>query len=172
MIVRFSIVIGFGAAVAAGAALAQTHQEADYGKHVYEKANCMGCHKWHGNGGGGYGGSALSLRATKLEREQIIETISCGRPGTGMPYHLQDAYDGAGCYGLSKADVAGEMPPAPLTFLRKSDIEAVADYVLTNIKGKGEPDYADCVAFFGGASHMCHIYQQSAPGDAATKPAQ
>ena len=37
------------------------------GKAVFSKANCMGCHKWHGNGGGGYGGDALSLRKTELE---------------------------------------------------------------------------------------------------------
>ena len=24
------------------------------GKAVYKKANCVGCHKWHGGGGGGY----------------------------------------------------------------------------------------------------------------------
>ena len=46
--------------LAAEGALART---AD-GKQVYESANCMGCHKWHGQGGGGYGGVALSLRET------------------------------------------------------------------------------------------------------------
>ena len=55
------------------------------GKAVFSRANCVGCHKWHGNGGGGYGGDALSLRKTELTREQIIETVSCGRPGTAMP---------------------------------------------------------------------------------------
>ncbi|MET0515814.1 MAG: c-type cytochrome, partial [Nitrospiraceae bacterium] len=34
------------------------------GKAVFKRANCVGCHKWHGNGGGGYGGDALSLRKT------------------------------------------------------------------------------------------------------------
>ena len=47
---------------------------------VFRRANCFGCHKWHGNGGGGYGGDALSLRKTELTREQIIETVNCGRP--------------------------------------------------------------------------------------------
>ena len=55
------------------------------GKQVYQKANCVGCHKWHGGGGGGYGGAALSLRASSLTREQIVEIVNCGRPGTGMP---------------------------------------------------------------------------------------
>ena len=50
------------------------------GKAVFSRANCVGCHKWHGNGGGGYGGDALSLRKTELTRDQIIETVGCGRP--------------------------------------------------------------------------------------------
>jgi len=49
----------------------------EVGKAVFKRANCFGCHKWHGNGGGGYGGDALSLRKTELTREQIIETASC-----------------------------------------------------------------------------------------------
>ena len=28
-------------------------QAPDLGRRVYEKANCVGCHKWHGGGGGG-----------------------------------------------------------------------------------------------------------------------
>ena len=63
------------------------------GKAVFSKANCVGCHKWHGNGGGGYGGDALSLRRTELTRDQIIETVACGRPGTGMPFFSRGAYD-------------------------------------------------------------------------------
>ena len=52
------------------------------GKRLF-RADCAGCHKWHGGGGGGYGGAALSLRNTHLSRDQIIETVGCGRPGTG-----------------------------------------------------------------------------------------
>jgi len=38
------------------------------GRAVFKRGNCFGCHKWHGNGGGGYGGDALSLRKTQLTR--------------------------------------------------------------------------------------------------------
>ena len=38
------------------------------GKTVFSRANCVGCHKWHGNGGGGYGGDALSLRKTEPQQ--------------------------------------------------------------------------------------------------------
>jgi hypothetical protein len=53
-----------------------------------------------------------------------------------------------------------DMEPRKGVFLRPHDIEAVADYVLANIKGKGEPNYAECVSFFGNTSRVCDIYKQ------------
>jgi len=149
-------------------ALAGTPRDPDAeGKAVYKRANCIGCHKWHGNGGGGYGGDALSLRRTQLDREQIIQTVSCGRLGTGMPYHLRGAYDTIKCYNQTRSDLKDLMPPEGSTFLRPSEIEAVADYVLHHIKGKGEPNYADCTAFFGDGSRVCNIYRERAESAAA-----
>ena len=129
------------------------------GKAVFSKANCVGCHKWHGNGGGGYGGDALSLRKTELTREQIIETISCGRPGTGMPFFTRGAYDEIKCHDMNRQDAGAQMPPEGGTFLRQKDIEAVADYVLTHVKGAGEPTYAQCIDFFSSGSRVCDIYR-------------
>jgi mono/diheme cytochrome c family protein len=128
----------------------------DLGRRVYEKANCIGCHKWHGGGGGGYGGAALSLRETTLERVDLIEVIRCGRPATGMPYHDRNAYKTAACYGgMTKADLGADFPAKAATFLRPEEIEAVADYVIAHVQGKGEPSYDDCVAFWGPDSHEC-----------------
>ena len=131
---------------------------------VYKKANCVGCHKWHGDGGGGYGGAALSLRKTILTRDQIIETVKCGRPGVGMPFHIRDIYDDETkpCFGLGRADLTGQMPPSGAVFLRQPEIEAVADYVLANIKGKGDVNLADCEAFFGKNNRQCSQYDKPA----------
>src|SRR5216683_1041313 len=134
----------------------------DAGKAVFKRANCFGCHKWHGNGGGGYGGDALSLRKTELTREQIIETVGCGRPGTGMPFFIRGAYDTIKCYDTNRQDAGSQMPPEANTFLRPNDIEAVADYVIARIKGKSEPNYAECVSFFGDTSRVCDIYKTQA----------
>jgi mono/diheme cytochrome c family protein len=131
-------------------------QAPDLGRRVYEKANCVGCHKWHGGGGGGYGGAALSLRETALERAELVEVIRCGRPATSMPYHDRKAYDGAPCYGgMTKADLGADFPPKAATFLRRQEIEAVADYVFENLQGKGETTYEDCVAFWGEGNREC-----------------
>ncbi|MGH6914535.1 MAG: c-type cytochrome [Geminicoccales bacterium] len=139
--------------VALGSALAAS--DAALGKRVYRKANCVGCHKWHGGGGGGYGGAALSLRATPLDAEGIREVVRCGRPGTRMPYHDRDAYKGAGCYGMTKAELGHDAPSKAAIFLRAEEIDAVVAYVITNLKGKGEPTYEDCVAFWGAGERQC-----------------
>ena len=137
--------------------------QTDAGKQVFKRANCMGCHKWHGNGGGGYGGDALSLRKTELTREQIIETVGCGRPGTGMPFFTRGAYDSVKCHDMTREDVGAQIPPEANVFLRPNDVEAVADYVLARIKGRGEPNYSECVDFFGNASRVCDIYKAQQP---------
>lgn len=147
-----------------------TSDPTDAGKAVFKRANCFGCHKWHGNGGGGYGGDALSLRKTELTREQIMETVSCGRPGTGMPFFTRGAYDTEKCHGMSRLDVGDQIPPEANTFLRQPDIEAVADYVLGHIKGRGEPNYTECVDFFGNTSRVCDIYKTQATPAAGAAP--
>ena len=161
-----------GALTAPCAALAQSGPVAEIGKAVYKRANCVGCHKWHGNGGGGYGGDALSLRKTELTREQIAETVGCGRPGKGMPFFTRGAYDTVKCYDMTREEAGSHMPPEANTFLRPGDIEAVADYVIAHIKGRGEPNYPECVSFFGDTSRVCDIYK-TVPAElsqAATSP--
>jgi mono/diheme cytochrome c family protein len=140
------------------------------GKSVFRRANCMGCHKWDGSGGGGYGGDALSLRRTQLDREQIIMTVECGRPGTGMPYHLRGAYDdpNKSCYGMDKREDGVQLPPEPTAYLRTDDIMAVVNYVIDTIKGKGQTTYAECTAFWGAGSRVCNIYQSA--GHEAARP--
>jgi mono/diheme cytochrome c family protein len=140
----------------------------DEGIRIYKSANCVGCHKWSGEGGGSYGGAAANLRKTSLTMEQIQETIRCGRPMTGMPHFQANAYADGSCYGLTQADLPdGKMPPASDHPLRPADIQAVAAYVVTSIKGKGDPTLGQCQAFFGTGSRVCDIY---ASQDAKTAP--
>ena len=158
--IRLSLCVAavVGGALIAGAASAGGTRGED-GQHVYEQANCGGCHKWSAGGGGGYGGSALSLRQTQLSVDQIVEIVTCGRPGTGMPHFTSDPYGAGHCYGLTAEDVKDMKPPAANLVLRPQEIEDVAHYVVEDIKGKGEPTLADCTAFFGDESHACDLYR-------------
>jgi mono/diheme cytochrome c family protein len=135
---------------------AAAQDDLQLGKEVYQKANCVGCHKWHGDGGGGYGGAALSLRETMLEREEIAEVVRCGRPATRMPYHDRNAYQAVDCYGgMTKADLGNDFPPKAASFLRAEEIDAVVVYVATQLQGHGEPTKEDCRAFWGEGSREC-----------------
>ena len=153
-----------------GARLANAQPAAspDEGLRVFKSDNCVGCHKWSGQGGGGYGGAAANLRATSLTLEQIEETVRCGRPMTGMPHFDGDAYTDGRCYGLKKSDLPPDkMPPEPDHPLRPADIKAVATYVVTFIKGQGEPTFSQCQAFFGSGSRVCDVYAK--PGEAVSQ---
>ncbi len=155
------VVSGFAGALALAALLLTANglraaTDLELGKRVYKKANCVGCHKWHGGGGGGYGGAALSLRATELDRDQLLEVVRCGRPGTRMPYHDRNAYKTDSCYGgMTKADLGEDFPAQAAIFLRPPEIEAVVDYVQSQLQGKGEPTKADCIAFWGEGERQC-----------------
>jgi Cytochrome C oxidase, cbb3-type, subunit III len=168
------VIIGFryGAAavfvaamLTSGATLAQSEQADQDGLRVFKAANCMGCHKWSGTGGGGYGGAAANLRNTTLSLDQIEQTIRCGRLAKGMPHFEEDAYSDGHCYGLKKADLtATQMPPEPDHPLRPADIKAVAKYVFYTLKGSGEPTFAQCQAFFGTGTRACGVYEDQGSG--------
>ena len=127
----------------------------EFGKEIYKiKANCQFCHKWDASGDTGYGGNALSLRKTALNREQFAEVIKCGRPGTGMPYHDQYAYTDKRCYGMTRDDVGKNMPLLGES-LSPREIDAVVKYLFAKAVGRGESTYQDCVDFWGTETRQC-----------------
>ena len=129
----------------------------DYGLSAYKRGNCMGCHKWHGDGGPGYGGAALSLRETGLDREQLITIIACGRPGTNMPFFDKKGYVDDRCFGLKFSDFEGDDKNRPLrakNFLNARQIDAVVDFIINDLQGqKLSKDY--CLKFFGKPTRSC-----------------
>jgi hypothetical protein len=125
----------------------------------------VGCHKWTGTGGGGYGGAAANLRKTKLNLDQIELTIKCGRISKGMPHFDTDAYTDGRCYGMKASQLApGQIPPEADHPLRPSDIDAVAKYVVEHIKDQGEATVDQCHAFFGTGSRVCDMYAKRDEG--------
>ena len=136
-----------------------------FGKHLYRE-HCAGCHKWDGSGGGGYGGAAASLRAAHLNRKQMISIVSCGIPGSGMPYHLRDAYTKAHpCYGATSRKALGKNAPVgPNQFLHPSEISQIVNYVVTTVEGRGKTTFAECQAFFGTHTRACDNYRSAGIG--------
>jgi mono/diheme cytochrome c family protein len=64
-------------------------QNVSFGERLFrDKADCQFCHGIDGDGRGDprSPGRAANLHNTHLNREQLIEVIACGRPGTEMPH--------------------------------------------------------------------------------------
>jgi mono/diheme cytochrome c family protein len=150
------LVITYGYARAQDMQSAEEARTIEFGKDIFKtKATCQFCHKWDASGDQGYGGNALSLRKTQLTPAQVAETIKCGRPGTGMPYHDQFAYTDKRCYGLTRADLGNDMPPEPNAFLNAHEIDAVVKYLFAKAVGRGPSTYEDCVDFWGQDTQQC-----------------
>jgi cytochrome c553 len=135
---RFSALIG-AAALLLSADLAFA-QDTSFGQRLFQdKADCQFCHGVNGAGRGDprSPGRAANLHETYLNRDQLVEVITCGRPGTEMPHFDKYAYEDTDCYGLKGKNLGNDAARDPhSTSLTKREIEAVADYILAKFVGK------------------------------------
>jgi mono/diheme cytochrome c family protein len=143
-------------------AAAQTPAGADIalGKRLYQaKATCGFCHGWSGDGAGDplSEGKAANLRETKLDHDQLVETVRCGVPGgTAMPHFDKFAWtEGENCFGMTGAEVGDKKPPSPTADLSKREIAAIVAYLEAKVVGKGPPTVAECEEFFGAGAPLC-----------------
>jgi cytochrome c553 len=115
-------------------------QDTSFGQRLFQdKADCQFCHGIDGDGLGDprSPGRAANLHETHLSRDQLIEVIACGRPGTEMPHFDKYAYEDTDCYGLKGKDLGNDAPHYPhSTSLTRREIEAVADYILAKFVGQ------------------------------------
>jgi mono/diheme cytochrome c family protein len=118
-------------------------QDTSFGQRLFQdKADCQFCHGIDGDGRGDprSQGQAVDLHKTILNREQLIEVITCGRPGTEMPHFDRFAYEDKSCYGRTAAELRNDTPHDPhSTSLAKREIEAVVDYIFANLSANRTP---------------------------------
>ncbi|HTJ59170.1 MAG TPA: hypothetical protein VL418_16650 [Devosiaceae bacterium] len=131
----------FAAGVLALGFLAQPAFAQDTGgeRIYFDKGQCNQCHGKFGNGvGDDPRESGANFRAMTLDKPTLIMIISCGVPGTNMPYFDKFSYTDDRCYGQTAAQIGSQKPQQPLAdFLAKRDISVVADYLLQNFINKG-----------------------------------
>jgi len=144
----------------AGAARAQTPDPADIadGMRLFrQKGNCQACHGWAGDGRklDSQMPDGANLRASALDRESMVKTIKCGRPGTGMPPFDKFAYSDGRCYGLKQDDLKGRRMPDPPATLLAREIDMIAEFMLAKIIGKGPMDRAKCIDYWGSDVEVC-----------------
>ncbi len=148
-----------GFLLAAGAPAAA--QNVDLGYKVYKtKIDCGLCHGWAGNGvpDDPRQPKGANLRETTLNREQLIEVIKCGRPGTGMPHFDARAYEDKRCYDSTRADLGDQTPPGWGTSLIGREMEALGDYLMAKVVGQGEITKEQCFEYYGEGAAACAEY--------------
>jgi hypothetical protein len=133
-----------------------------YARRLYQdKAQCSFCHGWAADGAGEpqSNGGAANLRNSFLNRDQLIEVIMCGRPGTPMPHFDEQAYSDDRCYGMTAAELGPQVPALPPgATLRKREAEVIADYLLAKIIGHGPITREECEEMFGEHARSCGQY--------------
>jgi hypothetical protein len=124
-----------------------------------QKGNCQACHGWAGDGRkmDNQMPTGSNLRESEMNRELLIITIKCGRPGTGMPAFDKFAYSDGRCFGLKQADLKARdlMLADPATPLQNREVELLADFLLARVVGKGPMDHAKCVEYWGSDVDAC-----------------
>jgi mono/diheme cytochrome c family protein len=126
-----------------------------------DKAQCSFCHGWAGDGAGEpqSNGGAADLRQTQLTREQLVEVIMCGRPGTPMPHYDETAYTDKRCYDVTEKEIGAQVPALPPgSTLQKREAEAIADYLLAKVIGRGPVTREECEEAFGAGARSCGRY--------------
>ena len=125
-----------------------------------QKGDCQACHGWAADGRkmDSQMPDAPNLRETRLSRERLVQTIKCGRPGTGMPAYDKFAYSDGRCYGMKQADLKTPMPDPPATF-QPREVELVTDFLFAKVVGKGPMDHATCIAYWGADVDACRDFK-------------
>ena len=134
-----------------------------YGAQLYrQKGNCQACHGWAGDGRkmDNQMPDGANLRETALDRQNLIVTIKCGRPGKEMPAFDRLAYSDGRCFGLKQTDLTArqlQMPDPPATLLQ-SEIEPLVDFLIAKVIEKGPMDHAKCIEYWGSEVDICREF--------------
>ena len=124
-----------------------------------QKGDCQSCHGWAADGRkmDSQMPDGSNLRETRLNRDRLVQTIKCGRPGTGMPAFDKFAYTDGRC-GLKAADLKTPMTDPPATF-QPREIDLVVAFLMEKVVGKGPMDRAKCVAYWGSDVDACKDFK-------------
>jgi hypothetical protein len=133
---------------------------AEGGRLFRQNANCQACHGWAGDGRkmDSQMPDGANLRETNLDRQNLILTIRCGRPGTEMPAFDRFAYSDGRCYGLKQADLrsSGKQMSDPPATLQPREVETIADFLVAKVVQKGPMDHGKCIDYWGSEVEVCN----------------
>lgn len=126
------------------------------------KGGCQSCHGWAGDGRktDNQMPDGANLRESLLDRDIIMHTIKCGRPGRHMPAYDRLAYSDGRCYGMKQADLRNNPLPDPPATLQQREIERITDFLFAKVIKQGPMDRAKCVGYWGKESEVCGEFKQ------------
>ncbi len=75
-----------------------------------------------------------------------------------MPYHDGFAFTDTRCYGVTAEELGDQVPERAQQTLQKAEIEAVVDYLLVKVVGRGPITRAECEEFFEPGAKACEEY--------------
>jgi mono/diheme cytochrome c family protein len=140
-----------GVCAQGGVVLAQNADAVKAGLDLWRGSGCSECHGPFANGEKerDEAPTGADLRRARLDAAELKLTISCGRPGTGMP-----AFDGGStlCAGRQNGEY-----PAPRA-LKSEEIDAVVTYLQARILGKGRITKQECLAYYYDKPDWCDDY--------------
>jgi mono/diheme cytochrome c family protein len=146
------LILAVGVLTPESAARAQNEDAVKAGLNIWRGSGCSECHGPFANGEKerDEAPDGANLRQARLDAAALKLTISCGRPGTGMP-----AFDGGAalCAGRQNGDY-----PAPRN-LNSGEIDAVVAYLQARILGKGRITKQECLLYYYDKPDWCDDYQ-------------
>src|ERR1700731_4634518 len=134
-------VVGVFALVAllcATTSFAQDETKVKAGLELWKSSGCADCHGAFADGEKqrDEAPTGANLRTARLDAAALKQTISCGRPGTGMPAFDEGAYKVRACNGQALGPPPSDLSPPPRT-LTPDEIDTVVTYLQARIIGKG-----------------------------------
>ena len=136
---------------------AQDEAQVIAGLAAWKKAACANCHGAFANGVREVekAPDGANLRETPLDRAGLVEVIRCGIPGAEMPGHDAGAFIETACYGIVSALPEGAAQAKPLSL---EEIEALVDYLVANVVGRGRITKEECEFYYPNPA-KCRVYQ-------------
>jgi hypothetical protein len=143
-------------AAIATAAWAESEAQVKAGLEVWKTAGCPDCHGPFSDGDKQRDEmpTGANLRGSRLDLATMKQTISCGRPDTGMPSFDGGAYTVRACYGQPLGNPPDNLYPAPRT-LTPAEIDDVIVYLQARVLGRRQITKDDCLFYYYDQPSWC-----------------
>jgi mono/diheme cytochrome c family protein len=141
-------------------ASAQDSTRVTAGLATWKSAGCADCHGKFADGNPDDDDypTGADLRTTRLDPAAVRQTITCGRPGTGMPSFDEGAYVVTSCYGQRTGARPDTLQPTP-RMLSQQEIDDVVTYLQARIIGRGKITRDECLAYHEGQDDACEDFK-------------